>query len=373
MMLDIHQDIKQKLNTYIENATVPHLIFHGPSGCGKRTIVNWFLKQIYNNHTQNMNDYIMYVDCAHGKGIKFIREQIKFFAKTNLSITKCTPFKSIVLSNADKLTTDAQSALRRLIEVFSHSTRFFVIVEDKYRILMQNWLNSHKKIVAADEPSFSLYYLNWLVNTYNLSLDFDFTLNDMRGNGHISAFDFTLSGDGSYHDLYRLILFLTENPLLYKIESFYLHRKKEDVNLLDFKMQIKGFSLTEKWQSEQEFTFDSIKPIAETVHFYDAFKPLYRKFEPKKASNMFQKKIQKPATKPKDDKLIDIEKTSLQAVANGRVYLKDKKGKLITLKIGDKVHLGSLTNINQKKSEVEFVLEEGGATKKVTLGLGYKK
>lgn len=136
MILDIHKNVKQKLDAYIENATVPHLIFHGPSGCGKRTIVNWFLKQIYNNHTQNMNDYIMYVDCAHGKGIKFIREQIKFFAKTNLSITKDTPFKSIVLSNADKLTTDAQSALRRLIEVFSHSTRFFVIVEDKYRMLL---------------------------------------------------------------------------------------------------------------------------------------------------------------------------------------------------------------------------------------------
>lgn len=136
MILDIHSNVKQKLNNYIKNATVPHLIFHGPSGCGKRTIVNWFLKQIYNNHTQNMNDYIMYVDCAHGKGIKFIREQIKFFAKTNLSITKDTPFKSIVLSNADKLTTDAQSALRRLIEVFSHSTRFFVIVEDKYRMLL---------------------------------------------------------------------------------------------------------------------------------------------------------------------------------------------------------------------------------------------
>ena len=37
--------------------------------------------------------------------------------------------------NADKLTTDAQSAIRRCIELFSHSTRFFIIVEDKYKIL----------------------------------------------------------------------------------------------------------------------------------------------------------------------------------------------------------------------------------------------
>ena len=45
-------------------------------------------------------------------------------------------FKSIILENADSLTNDAfQSALRRCIELFSHSTRFFIIVEDKYKLL----------------------------------------------------------------------------------------------------------------------------------------------------------------------------------------------------------------------------------------------
>lgn len=134
--LNIHNEIKERLKKYIEFGKVPHLIFHGPSGSGKRTIVNWFLNQIYKNTNQSLKDYVMYVDCAHGKGIKFIREQVKFFAKINLQISNDRPFKSIVLSNADKLTTDAQSALRRLIEVFSHNTRFFVIVEDKYSMLL---------------------------------------------------------------------------------------------------------------------------------------------------------------------------------------------------------------------------------------------
>lgn len=134
--LTLHEDIKLRLSSYIEQNKVPHLIFHGPSGSGKRTLVNWFLSEIYKNITTNTNDYIMYVDCAHGKGIKFIREQVKFFVKTNLIVSKTAPFKSIILSNADKLTTDAQSALRRLIEVFSHNTRFFVIVEDKNSMLM---------------------------------------------------------------------------------------------------------------------------------------------------------------------------------------------------------------------------------------------
>jgi hypothetical protein len=77
----------------------------------------------------------MYVNCAHGKGIKFIRDDLKFFAKTHINSNGGNIFKSIILFNADKLTTDAQSALRRCIELFSHNTRFFIIVEDKYKLL----------------------------------------------------------------------------------------------------------------------------------------------------------------------------------------------------------------------------------------------
>ena len=77
----------------------------------------------------------MYVNCSHGKGIKFIREELKFFAKTHINSNGGNTFKSIVLLNADKLTLDAQSALRRCIELFSHNTRFFIIAEDKYNLL----------------------------------------------------------------------------------------------------------------------------------------------------------------------------------------------------------------------------------------------
>jgi hypothetical protein len=77
----------------------------------------------------------MFADCAHGKGIKFIRDELKFFAKTNVNIKGIGNFKTIILTNADKLTTDAQSALRRCIELFSHNTRFFIIVENKYNLL----------------------------------------------------------------------------------------------------------------------------------------------------------------------------------------------------------------------------------------------
>ena len=135
MTLNIHQDIKDKLDFFIKSDKIPNIIFHGQSGSGKRTLVSKFVSNIYNNNKDIIKEYVMDVNCAHGKGIKFIREELKFFAKTHINSNETTKFKTIILSNADKLTIDAQSALRRCIELFSHTTRFFIIVEDKYKLL----------------------------------------------------------------------------------------------------------------------------------------------------------------------------------------------------------------------------------------------
>lgn len=134
-LLDIHGDIRQKLQYFIAQKKIPNIIFHGVSGCGKNTLAWNFIRRIYGNDKVAMKDYVMHVNCAHGKGIRFIREDLKFFAKTNVDLKDGEIFKSVILLNADKLTTDAQSALRRCIELFNHSTRFFIVVEDKYKLL----------------------------------------------------------------------------------------------------------------------------------------------------------------------------------------------------------------------------------------------
>ena len=135
MSLKIHTSIIEKLEYFHRIHKIPNIIFHGPTGCGKRTIVNKFIHNIYDNNKEKIKSFVMYVNCAHGKGIKFIREELKFFAKTHIQSNGGNIFKSIILLNADKLTIDAQSALRRCIELFSHTTRFFIIVEDKYKLL----------------------------------------------------------------------------------------------------------------------------------------------------------------------------------------------------------------------------------------------
>jgi hypothetical protein len=127
--------MKSKLDYFINIRKIPNIVFHGSAGCGKRTIVGDFINRIYQFDRARIKNYVMFVNCAHGKGIKFIRDELKQFAKTNIQCNENNLFKSIVMYNADELTIDAQSALRRCIELFSHTTRFFIVVENKHKLL----------------------------------------------------------------------------------------------------------------------------------------------------------------------------------------------------------------------------------------------
>ncbi len=130
----VHAQVKKKLDIFVKEKKIPHIIFHGHTGSGKRYLLNYLIDKLYDDPAK-VKQYVMYINCAHGKGIRFIRDELKFFARTNIHNHGGRFFKSIVLFNADNLTTDAQSALRRCIEQFSHTTRFFIVIEKRSKLL----------------------------------------------------------------------------------------------------------------------------------------------------------------------------------------------------------------------------------------------
>ncbi len=123
----------------IELATapsMPNVLFHGPTGSGKRCAVDAMLDKIYGDCTAARREMVMYVDCAEGRGLSVVREEIKHFAQTQVVSPSNKRFKVIVLLDGDHLSPDAQSALRRCIEIFSHSTRFVMLASDPRKILL---------------------------------------------------------------------------------------------------------------------------------------------------------------------------------------------------------------------------------------------
>ena len=165
MTLDIHKEIKDKLNYFHSVHKVPNIMFNGTSGSGKSQLVKDFIATIYDYNKDKIKEFVMHVNCGHGKGIKFIRDELKFFAKTHIDSNGGNVFKSIVLYNADKLTMDAQSALRRCIELFNHNTRFFILVEDKYKLLKP--ILSRLCEIYIPEPTYKSKVIN--LHKYNVN------------------------------------------------------------------------------------------------------------------------------------------------------------------------------------------------------------
>ena len=123
----------QNLKELHDKNNLPNLLLYGNNLIGKKTLLEQLLLYIYQNY-KNIENNTLILNCSLGKGnIKFIRDNLRFFANTIIH-KNITNFKSIVLLNADSLTLDAQSALRRSIEIYNN-TRFFIVTANKSKII----------------------------------------------------------------------------------------------------------------------------------------------------------------------------------------------------------------------------------------------
>jgi hypothetical protein len=116
-----------KLTSILKSDTIPHILFYGSED---RSLMYFLLNSIYPEKKQ---EYCMFIECATCKGIKVIRDDIKEFAKQQIGNQIC--FKSIILYDAENLTIDAQYSLRRCIEIYSKTTRFFIVTENKDKLI----------------------------------------------------------------------------------------------------------------------------------------------------------------------------------------------------------------------------------------------
>ncbi len=113
-----HETIVERLENYIEQNDLPHLLFAGPAGVGKTTCSVAIAKEIYGEQWQ---ENFLELNASDERGIDVVRDRIKSFARSSFG---GYDYRIIFLDEADALTSDAQSALRRTMEQFSHNTRF---------------------------------------------------------------------------------------------------------------------------------------------------------------------------------------------------------------------------------------------------------
>jgi replication factor C subunit 3/5 len=144
-----HKDVLNKLKLMCEDDSVPHIIFYGPDGCGKKTLINMFLEMRYDKNVYRL------LDCSYtvsGSGnsttavtVKqskhhiviepnnnnfdryLIQDIVKEYARHPRGLfSQKNSFRTVLINNVDNLSYYAQTSLRRTMEQYSGACRFIM-------------------------------------------------------------------------------------------------------------------------------------------------------------------------------------------------------------------------------------------------------
>ncbi|XP_018906921.1 replication factor C subunit 4 [Bemisia tabaci] len=122
-------EIISVLKQVLSGGDLPHFLFYGPPGTGKTTTILAAARQLFGDIYR---DRILELNASDDRGIQVIRDKVKTFSQLTAAANKpdgtpCPPYKIVILDEADSMTHAAQSALRRIMEKETRTTRFCLI------------------------------------------------------------------------------------------------------------------------------------------------------------------------------------------------------------------------------------------------------
>ncbi|XP_013706815.2 replication factor C subunit 2 [Brassica napus] len=126
-----NEDAVSRLQVIARDGNMPNLILAGPPGTGKTSSILALAHELLG---PNYREAVLELNASDDRGIDVVRNKIKMFAQKKVTLPPGR-HKVVILDEADSMTSGAQQALRRTIEIYSNSTRFALACNTSGKII----------------------------------------------------------------------------------------------------------------------------------------------------------------------------------------------------------------------------------------------
>lgn len=127
------KEVIESLKSFMRNPrTMPHLLLAGIPGTGKTTVALCIARELFG---QNWRTFTLELNASDERGIDTVRDRIKDFSRYSRAAFGNIPFALIILDESDQMTGPAQTALRRIMETSSRTSRFILICNQAGKII----------------------------------------------------------------------------------------------------------------------------------------------------------------------------------------------------------------------------------------------
>lgn len=229
-----HNNITTSIKNFIENENMPHILFYGPPGVGKTSLILATTREMYGKYVDTM---VLELNASDERGIDVVRSRIKKFVITkNLFDPQCSnTFKTVILDEIDALTDDAQCILRRIIEDNTRNARFCLICNyiNKINIALRSRCICFK--FGPIKKKFVIEKIKQIIETENIKMSdgaiktlIDRSNGDMRKVLNILQSTLSLTNSISSDDINNCIGFPLNNQIGYIFKILLFSKMNEN-------------------------------------------------------------------------------------------------------------------------------------------------
>ncbi len=226
----------------------------------------------------------------------------------------------------------------------------FTELNERYETALGVIANYNKTLYTSNKPDDVYDFINTINEDGGNQLFFDYVYSDSTPDNQYGVLNSSLSGYGDYSSFVSFINKLENSQLLNKVSNVIISpgRTDEGPNGINFSLSLQSYYQKTQLLDSVSTEYRIIEK--ENVSTYNPLSPLIQNSLP-----------------ANDEGLLSAEGSRIVGLTANRVFMISQEGKVVSLKVGDKVYLGYLSSIDVKNKTATFNLNKGGIQEVVTL------